>query len=78
MPSRMVKFKKNLQLLSFDEQISALRSKIIKDNKGIMTFLYTLFVFIYCFVTIMIYNPLFFFFIFSIKLFFITNIFYIN
>ena len=79
MPSRMVKLKKNLQLLSFDEQISeinfaidgmlkvsntfdvkedtdikysainhlkALRSKIIKDNKGIMTFLYTLFVLI--------------------------------
>ena len=82
MPSRMVKFKKNLQLLSFHEQISeinfaidgmlkvsntfdvkedtdikysainhlkALRSKIIKDNKGIMTFLYTLFVFIFLF-----------------------------
>ena len=79
MPSRMVKLKKNLQLLSFDEQISeinfaidgmlkvsnrfdvkedtdtkysainhlkALRSKIIKDNKGIITFLYTLFVLI--------------------------------
>ena len=107
MPSRMVKFKKNLQLLLFHEQISeinfaidgmlkvsntfdvkedtdikysainhlkALRSKIIKDNKGIMTFLYTLFVFIYCFVTIMIYNPFFFFFLFNIKLFFITNL----
>ena len=79
MPSRMVKFKKNLQLLSFHEQISeinfaidgmlkvsntfdvkedidikysainhlkALRSEIIKDNKGIMIFLYTLFVLI--------------------------------
>ena len=44
--------------------LKALRSKIIKD-KGIMTFLYTLFVFIYCFVTIMSYNP-FFSFLFSI------------
>ena len=44
--------------------LKALRSKIIKDE-GIMTFLYTLFVFIYCFVTIMIYNP-FFSFLFSI------------
>ena len=72
----MVKFKKSLQLLSFNEQISeinfaiggmlkvsntfdikedtdrkysainhlkALKSKIIKDNKEIITFLYTLF-----------------------------------
>ena len=76
----MEKFLKNLQLLSFDEQLSeikitidgihklnnrshaeeninkkysainhlkALRSKIIKDNKGIITFLYTLFVLIH-------------------------------
>ena len=103
MPNRMVKFKKNLQLLSFHEQISeinfaidgmlkvsntfdvkedtdikynainhlkALRSKIIKDNKGIMTFLYPLFVFIYCFVTIMIYNPFFFLFSFQYKIIF--------
>ena len=76
----MEKFLKNLELLSFDEQLSeikitidgihklnnrsdteeninryysainhlkALRSKRIKDNKGIITFLYTLFVLIH-------------------------------